>query len=214
MFYRLYTIKYDHTGLTYRGSSHLVDLLSKQSSSLLPKVVYYYCDYSDQRSLTADSLLGTIIYQLLDQLKPFPESLERKLTSVYNDEWGSLNNDDLPSVLLSTTEYLPRLFVIIDGLDECNKDALQQILNAIKCLATCQSSVIKLFISSRDDIRIIEPLKSYPVLQASPVNTSNDMEIYVKGAVRDRIQSGDLIVRSPELEAIIIAELTSKAHGM
>lgn len=104
--------------------------------------------------------------------------------------------------------------MVIDGLDECGKDVIQQILNVIKRLAACQSSVVKMFISSRDDVRIIESLKKYPVLQASAVNISNDMEIYVKGAVRDRIESGDLIVRSPELEAVIIAELISKAHGM
>ncbi|KAL8784999.1 MAG: hypothetical protein Q9195_008810 [Heterodermia aff. obscurata] len=166
------------------------------------------------RSLNADAVLGTITYQLLDQLRPFPENLERKLISINNSESGTLNIDDLSSVVFSASDYLPNLFVVIDGLDECNKDVLQQILDVIKRLATRQSPVIKLFISSRDDIRIVESLKQYPVLQVSAVNLSNDMEIYVKGAVRDRIESGDLIVRSPELEAAIIAELTTKAHGM
>ena len=164
--------------------------------------------------MNADNFLGTLIYQLLDQLKPYPESLERKLISVYNYESGALNIDDLFSVLLSASAYLPNLFVVIDGLDECNKDVLQQILDVIKGLATCQSSVIKLFISCRDDIRITESLKAYPVLQASTVDLSNDMNNYVKGAMRSRVESGDLIIRSQELEAVIIAELTSRAHGM
>ena len=164
--------------------------------------------------MNADTLLGTIIRQLLDQLRPFPESLERRLISVSNYELGTLSIDDLSGVLFSACEYLPKLFVVIDGLDECTKDVLQQILDVIKRLAVCQSSVTKLFISSRDDIRIIESLKKYPVLKAPAANISSDMEIYVKGAVKDRIKSGDLIVRSPELELVIIAELTNKAHGM
>ena len=176
--------------------------------------MYYYCDYSDQRSLNADVLLGTIIHQLLDHLRPFPESLERELISICSYKSGILNIDDLSSVLVLSSEHVQNLFVVIDGLDECGKDVLQQILDVIKSLAACQPSVIKLFISSRDDIRIIESLKKYPVLQASAVDISNDMQVYVKGAVRDRIESGDLIVRSPELEAVIITELTSKAHGM
>ena len=177
-------------------------------------MVYYYCDYSDQKSLNADTLLGTLIRQLLDQLKPLPESLERKLICVYNHESATLNIDDLSSLLFSASEYVRNLFVVIDGLDECGKDVLQQILDVIRSLATCPPSVIKLFISSRDDIRIIESLKKYPVLQATAVDLSNDIELYVKGAVRDRIESGNLIVRNPGLEAVIVAELTSKAHGM
>ena len=164
--------------------------------------------------MDADTFLGTLTRQLLDQLKPYPESLERKLITVCNYESGTLNNHDLSSILFSSFEYLPKLFLIIDGLDECSKDVLQQILDVIRSLAACQSSVIKLFISSRDDIRIFEYLKKYPILQASAVNLSNDMEVYVKGAVRDRIESGDLIVRNSELEAVIITELTSKAQGM
>lgn len=120
----------------------------------------------------------------------------------------------MTNTLLAILEYLPRSFIIIDGLDECYKSVTENILGVVTSLTACPTSIIKFFISSRDDNRISEPLKMYPVIQLSASLLASDMRTYVTGAVGYRIRSGDLILRNSELEILIVTELTNKAQGM
>ena len=71
--------------LTLRPRSNLVDtLMGACSTPTVPAsgVIYYYCDYADQRSLQLDCILGTLLRQLYLN-RQIPEIVELQLLQVF-----------------------------------------------------------------------------------------------------------------------------------
>ena len=87
-------------------------------------------------------------------------------------------------------------------------------MEEIISLAT--TSVIKLFISSREDItqlnNILTTQKFHVHITTSSI--SNDIDDFIGAAVRDLINQGRLVISSLELEKEICKTLAGEAMGM
>lgn len=104
--------------------------------------------------------------------------------------------------------------IVLDGLDECEKQPRQDVLNFLKRLSTLENASIHICVSSRDEDRLLRSLHSYPRIQLTAAALESDIKSFVQGSVRSSIESGQLTIQNLDLEHQIVHELVKKSHGM
>lgn len=107
--------------------------------------------------------------------------------------------------------------IVIDALDECNPATRREFLSAMECILRNSSSLVKIFVSSRDDQDIVYRLQEYPNLELSSHRNSGDIARFVELETASMVESGALLRYSTskdELRQRIIKEVTTGANGM
>ena len=176
-------------------------------------VAYYYCDYADHRTLETVSILGTIIMQLLRTIQ-IPAKVQEDIFRIYDNGLRTPMVEELIGVHNSTIKNFSEIYIVIDGLDECDKDTRHDILSYVKEIAISDICFIRVFVSCREEDQILHSLKLHSYIHLTASMLSDDINSFVISSVSSRIKSGDLRIRNPTLEREIIAELMAKANGM
>ena len=122
---------------------------------------------------------------------------------------------EISKILYTIINSYHLTYIVIDGLDECGKETQDDILSVLNRLLKLDS-VVKIFVSAREEPRILTALKDYSHLRMLEAHVADDITVFVKETVESRLQAGDLPVanRNPLLKQEIISELVAKAHGM
>ena len=175
--------------------------------------MYYYCDYADQRTLQTDRILGTILKQLLST-DHFPKAIEPQILRAYKDSQRTPRTDELVDLVCSLMQLHPLAYIVLDGLDECERQPRQDVLNFLKRLSNLGSSCVRTLVSCRDEDHLLRSLHQYPRIQITAEVLERDIKSFVGGSVRSRIDSGQLTIQDPDLRHQIVRELVDKAHGM
>lgn len=197
-------------------ASNIVDTLTGVGSTRISSasdVIYYYCDYADQRSLLFDRILGSLLKQLF--LKgQIPEHVESKLLQLFS--LGSQSPPDiaLANILCSSVALLDDIYIIFDGLDECDKAVSRAVLKTFKQLAASRPTNVKVLVTCVVEGSIAHELNDFAYVLLSPSATSADIKAFVDSSVRLKIDSGELKIRNPRLGQDIISELVLKANGL
>lgn len=168
--------------------------------------------YDDRQSLNAEVILRSIIRQALNHCG-FSEDIAVLLEKIQAGLSSGL--EELLELLQKIATAFKLLHIIIDGVDECEKQDRDDILYALSSLATVTSNT-KLFLASRDSISL-EIQKSFPTLHRLSMNCSSahsDIATYVDGIVQEKLQSEELIVGDSRLIEDIKLALTEGADGM
>ena len=197
--------------LLYR--SRVIDDLMVVSGSRKPHVVYYYCDYADSRTLQAKHLFEAIVKQLIIQ-RIVPKEVECQLRQSVIDEARVPGETLLQEGILSTVKAFRGLYVILDGLDECENETRRDITALIARLLVRNEAVVKIYVSCREDEHILQSLDVHSCIQLSETMMATDINAFIAGSVRSKVESGKLRINSPAVEEDIVAELVAKAHGM
>lgn len=176
-------------------------------------VVYFYCDYADHRTLDTCNILGTILLQLL-RTKPIPEPIMAMIRRSYEEGLRTPETKELIAIICAAVEIFSRIFIIIDGLDECKKNVWQDVLVLIKDLIQKRTPCVKVFVSCREEDQILQGFSRYSHIQISTEVVSRDIIAFIQGTVRSRLDSGDLKILNPALEKDISNKLEAKAQGM
>ncbi|OBT95231.2 hypothetical protein VE01_07574 [Pseudogymnoascus verrucosus] len=129
----------------------LIERLSRpQDESTV--VTYFFCQEADYELKTLEAIIKGLILQLVTQQKDLKESLRRRwdTTNERFDEdvtsWRTLWNIFLE--MLSRCKC-PRVYVIVDALDECQDDGMADFLKLIVRTGLDQPSKIKWLLTSR-----------------------------------------------------------------
>ena len=194
-------------------ASTIIDELQVASPKV--RVIYYYCDYSDQRTLQIDRIVGTLLKQFfLNGL--VPEEIEARIPQNYVESRQMLGAGELIDLMCFAVKNGSPTFVVLDGLDECEKEIRQQTIDMFCRLSKLKDASVKTLILCRDEDQLLSlrALQDIPRIRITPVALESDIKSFVTGSVRARVQSGELRMRSPDLEKEIVTELVSKAHGM
>ncbi|KAH6684268.1 hypothetical protein B0J14DRAFT_572528 [Halenospora varia] len=177
---------------------------------------YYYCDYSDKRTLTCATILNSVAQQLLKQLGEIPDTLLDRLETIYQQN-GTPELKEICILLLEIVKRSPGVILFVDGLDEANDDERNLFLESIKeIMAQCKSSQIKLFISAREQItnlRTVAIVRNFRI-HIAPNSTANDIDGFVRETVRDLVRTRKIDLGDPTLEEEICAALIDGAEGM
>ena len=199
--------------LILRYRSRIVEDTRSLESGPSTTVLFYYFDHADQRTLEFEIFLNTILKQFLVLGQISPE-LVLKFIHTYRNVSAKPGENDLVETICSMIESCGEVCLIVDGLDECEKQVQREILAFLDRLSRLQAPVVKIFVSCREETHLLQALSPYPRIHLSPTTLSSDIKSFVQGTVRSRITSGELQVKGLNLEREITTELISKAQGM
>ncbi|XPS76188.1 hypothetical protein M3J09_008244 [Ascochyta lentis] len=150
---------------------------------------FYYCHNDDQTSSSAVGILKGIIAQLLIQDPQLLPPCHTKYTSSGEPVLRSLSQ--ATRLLDDICTILPKTYIIVDGLDECEQCERKQVMDALMEIASqCEKAdpgkLRLLFVSQNyADIKrgLCNPSQSRPVahmLQLSESDNESDINMYVK----------------------------------
>ena len=194
--------------------SNVIDFLSSKVDNKNSTIAFYYCAFSDIVTLQTVSILGTILKQLLLPKSSLLDTLNSALSTTFENVSRSPDRKELTKLLGSVLEAYSQVYMIIDGLDECEKNVQQDVLYAISEIVQIPEHIVKVWVSNREDAEIRNTLKAYSCLYISEANVTGDIANYVEASVKSRLSDGDLLIRDPGLENEIISTLTAKSQGM
>jgi hypothetical protein len=189
------------------------DIIDNNIASQETAIGYYYCDFSDSKSLEAQSILGALIRQLLEDII-IPDDSEQKIDQLYRLSKRAVVDDELTSILYAVVRHFSKVYICIDGLDECEKDTQVTILSIVNQLTRSDHTAVKVIVTSREETLILKSLKGCSRLRISADKNSSDVTIFVEERVKSNIRSGVLTVRDSSLESEITSALINGADGM
>ena len=158
-------------------------------------------------------MIGTVLKQLLPEGR-FPEEIEPQILQAYGHGQRPPGTHEIGDIVYSLMQLHPVTYIVIDGLDECEKPARQEVLSILKRISFHGSTSVRTFVSCRDEDELLRSLHQHPRIQLTAEALGSDIKSFVEGSVRSRIESGQLKIQNPELEHHIVQELVKKAHGM
>ena len=176
-------------------------------------VVYYYCDYADQRTLHLDRILGSLLKQLFFN-REIPEQVEIQLLEIYAGGTRSPAENSLSTLLCAVIALHPGLHIVLDGLDECEKTVWQAMLKFLKRIETTEQSNVKIFITCVEEGPVSHHIANLACLHFSASSSAEDIKAFVTSEVRSKVEDGQLRIRNPKLQQEIISELITRANGM
>ncbi|UQC89467.1 uncharacterized protein CLUP02_14998 [Colletotrichum lupini] len=185
------------------------------SSSSEPSVglAFFYCNSSDRNRQSYQSILRSYVRQL-GEVTGHPESIHEELFKLYQSKQiqSDITLKDCEKALVEMINSYPRTVLILDALDECNKDTRRHIVELFKRLVEKTNS-LKIFIASRPEHDISDHLRSFQELRATiTINTSDnqdDIEKFVNTEV-----DNFTVDWSPETKQVVKEKLAKKSKGM
>jgi len=188
-----------------------------------PPPAYFYCSRSPSEPgrSNPENIIASIARQLSclksgDLLPPAIAAYEKMEKDAFAAE--SMRLDESRALIIQLIEeYYPTVVIIIDALDECDPDTRSDLLEFLESILQESSSLVKTFVSSRDDQDIVCQLQNYPSLELSSDRNSDDIAEFVKSETRRLIKKKALlrsIINKKELQNVIIDRITEGAKGM
>ena len=155
-------------------------------------------------------MLGAILNQLLER-DGIPDSLRQVFHTEKRGIGGrALQLSDLVKILKRTIALLPKVFICIDGLDECLPRNRQDLLESLKDIVQA-SPTIRVFLSGRPHVKaeVEGSFTEAIVILVAP--RIRDIEIYLNMRLnKDTTPSA----MNPELRAEIMRVILGKISRM
>ena len=142
-------------------------VLSANSNSRTSHTAFFYCARSTaepERAKPAE-IMAALLRQLASSKPDLP--VEEPVAKEYEarrkkaeEDCSSLKRltvQDCTRLILELTENRPAT-IIIDALDECEENTRHELLEALDDIISNSAEVVKVFISSRDDVDIVSSL--------------------------------------------------------
>lgn len=174
-------------------------------------VSFFFVQSDDQESLNAKSIIRSLVRQRL----PRPAQLSKELEESLRKLNSHSELDDIAELFNVVTTESKLSYIVIDGLDECDKLNRAEILRALSSLVV-QTQNTKVFIASRESL-IGDVQKHFPThghISMANSDAGNDICAYVDGSIEKRIEDGDLKVGDSNLIPEIKKALIQSADGM
>lgn len=166
-----------------------------------------YFDYKDQQNQTAEKVVRSLLKQLLSSLPldGFPYEIEAAFEASNNGSTLTPDMSTLTEMFVTACGHFSAVFVMIDALDECNPEQLENVFSLIGAFRAAPS--VKVFCSSRPHVaRISEQFVGDAVLRILAHDC--DLENYLSKRL------GNEWKLSPHLKTEIKERLISRAEGM
>lgn len=186
----------------------MVELLKKRrAEDPSVAVTCVFCDYNDRENQTAINLLSSLAQQMLQQIKTLPEDVR----SIYKDHKRKntrLGLDDCIRILRSAINPFSKIFIVIDALDECSRDAAPKFIESVLQLADA-----RILITSRPDTpNFPRHFRSFPSLKVCA--SRHDVRRYLEARIEEEHELAELVDEYPGLHGRIVTTIEQKSGGM
>ena len=167
-------------------------------------IVFVYCNYKEQAQQTVSNLIANLVKQMVqchsravsDNIRSFYEHHQRDHTGPTLDQ--------ITGALRSEIEAYSKVFVIVDGLDECREDDGSRG-KLLKLLRTLDGKV-NLLVTSRNLPSIAQDFEATKRLYIRAKD--DDIRKYVEG----RIASGPRHLK--RLQETVVMRMIESTRGM
>jgi hypothetical protein len=138
------------SGKTILSSTIIEDILLTKDDNEGYAVTYFYFNFNDPQKQTAESLLKSLVWQLLQQFDDLPTFLD-EWYSLHGDGRRQPTEDSLMQVIHQLMQTFAQVYIILDALDECSqRDKLMQVCSTIGQLGLLNSHIIATSRRERD----------------------------------------------------------------
>jgi len=141
-------------------------------------------------------------------------SIQKRLKEFYNEsrlKASQLTMNDCKQLLLEFINIYPRTTLILDALDECEKQSRLELIEVFDYLLSEAKNPLKIFISSRPDGDIKERLKERANIEIKATDNYNDISKFVRSRITKHRKWKTM---SPHLQDKIIETLHDGSQGM
>jgi len=205
------------SGIPGAGKTVLGGLITQQALQLASTTesygaCFFFCDYKDPTSHLLVNILSSLTSQLARQNDEAFEILETYHKSLHPARGMPMSPDEerTKQIFLNMAESFSRVYVVIDGLDECGTDPSVVIgLNSI----VSSSQIVSMVVLSRDELHIRERLEvGFEHIEIAA--RSGDVHLFVAAELEARIRDRRLRIRKVGLKDEVLGRLVSGAQGM
>ncbi|KAH0537282.1 hypothetical protein FGG08_005907 [Glutinoglossum americanum] len=192
-------------------SSAVIDLINKSWDMKVTGIAFTYCSYKDSDMQTDVNLVGSLLQQLASQLTTLPKEIASLHTNHTNRVPSTRPSlEEYSRILPLQCGYFEKVFIIIDGLDECTEGsgARRGLVEALKRLP----SNAQILVTSRP-LKIIEDNLDHPIRQEISADPQ-DLELYINVRLEDSSPLAGHVREEPNLKILITENLIEKANGM
>ncbi|KAI2482638.1 Arp Ankyrin repeat protein [Pyrenophora tritici-repentis] len=188
-----------------------------------PQPVFFYCSRNPAELTRSEpqAILASLARQL-SCLEPGKPLLEPSV-SLYREKEaegfasGPLQMDETLNLVLQLIAQYPLTTIVIDAMDECDPQKRHELLKALEKILQNSSSLVKIFVSSRNDQDIVLRLRNYPNLEIDSRRNYDDIARFVNEQVEELVQDGRLLSYSDsetEMKKLIVGKVIEGAAGM
>lgn len=188
-----------------------------------PAPVFFYCsrNTAEPTRSNPDAIVASIVRQLSSPnpghalLPPIVSTYKKREMDGFAS--GPLRLDESCALVIQLAEQYPMTTIVIDALDECDPEKRADLLEALESILRDSTSLVKIFVSSRDDQDIVWHLQNYPNLELSSEKNKDDIALFVREETSTLIRKRKLLRWSADRESLrteIIEKVTTDADGM
>ena len=192
-----------------------VERIRDTGLTLISLIAYFYCDFRDSKKQEVTGLLASLVSQLSAKSDPCYNILSA-LYSEYDGGSRRPGDDALLSCLeiMIKTKGLPRVYIIIDGLDECPSDSgvkshRKWVLELVNKLVDLQLPNVRICATSRPEVDIqttLRPLASHAISLHGEAGQKKDIADYVRFVINSDIMMQRWRENDKELVITILSE--------
>jgi Cdc6-like AAA superfamily ATPase len=181
---------------------HLLD--SAQNSAY--GVAYVYCNYKSQADQDTASILAAILKQL-GQGRPSALGPVERLHHKHASRGTRPSLEDTFSAIRDVVAQYPYVFIVIDALDECQRETRHRLLS--KLFALQKEADVRLIATSRFVLDIEDALR--PAIRLEVRASDEDVKQFVVGQIRRLPQC---VQRNKALQDLVQERVVEAVDGM
>ncbi|MCJ1244561.1 hypothetical protein MMC30_001759 [Trapelia coarctata] len=204
--------------------SLVVDQISERNrtSGTTEQLAYFYCSRNpaEPERGQCESILRSLVRQLAS-LTPGSAILgpvvdRYNAAALEDSDLQDLRPDESIQTILELTEIYPITTLVLDALDECGSPDRLLLLEALDEILQKSVNLVKILISSRDDIDIVLHLESSPNVYIDSSLNLIDIQDFVHERLDEMIQQRRILhgAVARDLRDLIQRTLVTGAQGM
>jgi hypothetical protein len=191
------------------------ECLQRHISSPRTAVCYFFCTYRNPESILPCNILSTLCSQLARQHESAYKILETYHEELHPPDQlpGQIKVARLIKILHEMCRIFDRVYLIIDGLDECGNHTKATVDNLLRVSLGAQNKNINMALLSRDELLIrerIEPEFHWIEIEAH----TDDIQLFVASEMTRLINEKELRLKDLSLQDEILTKLVQGAKGM
>lgn len=186
-------------------------------------ILHHYFDFGNKIISSAESLLRSLMAQLVKQTSRLPKALDhlrqRKFTDTRHGPCIQMQAEsvaqpsllELSIILHDSMEEFDHVYIILDALDEC--DEREKLLSIIKRLLYSKTGKTHMLVTSRSDVNLEECLA--PMITARILIESGLIEQDIRSYIQGQLHDNTKLRRwPPKVQERIESALMAGAKGM
>ncbi|KAK4208281.1 hypothetical protein QBC37DRAFT_392148 [Rhypophila decipiens] len=208
------------------AAANIISALQAYEDPNSTAVAGFFCRADDPRTLEADTIIGSLLHQLVRSLGLTAERAVNRYTP------ETTTPSEVIDAALKTLPKDRRYFIVIDALDLCDKDTLCEVATKLSyaqmefptssefllfsCLYTCRDDssflpLLKTLFNTHDKVDAQPTFFIMHHISMSDPRRDPEIEAYITSEIAARRNIRNL---SPDLEAAVTAALIAGAQGM